>query len=233
MATSETRPKRKRAGGTPAKRSGGTRPYLRSEDRRRQMLDVATRIAGSEGVERLTIVGLAAEAGVSRQLVYDHFSDLAGLVWAVLIDRFVAIDNAIYAATRRPGAMDSPDDAVEVALEAARGFLMLSREDKHILRSVLTTTDAPAHELNALALQLRERSINRWKPVLGGEQNPSARARTWALVNALNGLGDLVSTGELTAEEALQDFSILLRAVAAAAPPPARRTTRRSARPRG
>jgi AcrR family transcriptional regulator len=213
----------------PAARGPARRPYLRAEERRRQLLDVAARIAGTEGVERLTIVGLANAAGVSRQLVYDHFSDLSGLVWAVLLDRFAAIDSAIHAALTRPGAMDSQEDAIAVALEAARRFLELSREDRHILRSVLTSTDAPAHELNGLALQLRERSINRWEPVLGGAGRGRARARTWALVNALNGLGDLVGTGELTPRRALEEFAALLRAGVVA---PAAGTAPRGTRPR-
>ena len=205
-------PKASTTGGA-AKRTGATPPtvtrqYLRSEDRRRQLLEVATTIAGKEGVERLTIVGLAKEAGVSRQLVYDHFSDLAGLVWAVLLDRFTAIDQAIHEAIHRPREQDDP---AAPAIEAARRFLELSREDRHILRSVLTITDAPQHELNALALQLRERSIARWNNVLGDGDQARSRARTWALVNAVNGLGDMISTGELTVEQALVEFEYLLR----------------------
>jgi AcrR family transcriptional regulator len=205
-----------------AARATPPRAYLRSEQRRRQLLDAAARIAGSEGVERLTIVGLARAAGVSRQLVYDHFSDLQGLVAAVLEDRFAAIDDAIYETISRPGAFDSLDDAIEVALGAARAYLELSREDRHILRSVLTATDAPAHELNELALQLRNRSIRRWQPAVGDETGPVTRARAWALANALNGLGDLVGTGELDVESALDEFAVLLRASVTAAAPHAR-----------
>ncbi len=194
----------------------GRRSYLRSEDRRRQLLDVATQIAGSEGVDRLTIVGLAKAAGVSRQLVYDHFSDLQGLLGAVLADRFGVIDDAIYRSISAPGAFDDRERAVEVALGAARGFLELSREDRHLLRSVLSTTDAPAHELNPLAVALRERSIRRWRPLLGDERASSSRPRAWALVNALDGLGDLVATGELDVDGALEEFAFLLEATLAA-----------------
>ncbi len=197
-------------------RSGPPRPYLRSEDRRRQLLDVAARIAGSEGVDRLTIVGIAKAAGVSRQLVYDHFSDLQGLVGAVLADRFTVIDNAIYESISAPGAFADPEHAIEVALGAAKGFLELSREDRHLLRSVLSTTDAPAHELNPLATLLRARSIKRWRPLLGGELEPSSEARAWALVNAIDGLGDLVATGGLTVEAALEEFEFIVRAMIAA-----------------
>jgi AcrR family transcriptional regulator len=197
-------------------RTPARRPYLRSEDRRRQLLDAATQIAGSEGVDRLTIVGLAKAAGVSRQLVYDHFSDLQGLLGAVLADRFTVIDNAIYESISAPGAFADPDRAVEVALGAARGFLELSGEDRHLLRSVLSTTDAPAHELNPLAITLRERSIRRWRPLFGDGEDAVVRPRAWALVNALDGLGDLVASGELDVDGALREFEFLLRATLAA-----------------
>ncbi len=198
----------------------GNRPpraYLRSDERRRQLLESAAQIAGSEGVDRLTIVGLAKAAGVSRQLVYDHFSDLQGLVRAMLAERFRVIDNAIYAAITRPDAHESPQRERAVALEAARGFLELPAGDRHVLRSVLSATDTPGHELHPLALQLRARSIRRWLPFMGGERaDAGAEARTWALVNALAGIGDLVGTGELGVEEGLEQFELLLRATLAA-----------------
>jgi len=215
-------PAKQRGAREPASR----RPYLRSEDRRRQLLDAATRIAGTEGVDRLTIVGLAKAAGVSRQLVYDHFSDLQGLLGAVLADRFTVIDNAIYESISADGAFDDRNRAVEVALGAARGFLELSREDRHLLRSVLSTTDAPAHELHPLAVSLRERSIRRWRPLFGAAGDEAIRPRAWALVNALAGLGDLVAPSGLEVEEALEEFEFLLRATLAASEGVAARAAR-------
>ncbi|MHB8533668.1 MAG: hypothetical protein ACYDC2_13195, partial [Solirubrobacteraceae bacterium] len=80
----------------------------------------------------------------------------------------------------------------------------------------LSVTDAPEHELNALALTLRARSIRRWRPLLGDERGPGSEARAWALVNALDGLGDLLGTGKLGADEALAEFGFLLRATISA-----------------
>ncbi len=226
---------RKHPAGAPAARRARTRAqprrsYLRAEERRRQLLGLATGIAGREGVDRLTIVGLAKAAGVSRQLVYDHFSDLQGLVGAMLADRFAEIDRAIDESIRTPGAFEDREHAIETALQAARGFLELPREDRHLLRSVLSATDAPEHELNALALTLRARNIKRWRPVLGGEREPGSEARAWALANALDGLGDLVGTGELDADAALAEFEFLLRAtIAASSLRPAQQTSKRRA----
>ena len=109
------------------------------------------------------------------------------------------IDNAIYEFDQRARALSTTASAPSTWRSgAARGFLELSREDRHLLRSVLSTTDAPAHELHPLAVTLRERSIRRWRPLFGADgRRGDPRPRAWALVNALDGLGDLVATGEL------------------------------------
>jgi AcrR family transcriptional regulator len=186
----------------------GTRPYLRAEDRRRQLLEAAARIAGQEGLEQLTIVGLANEAGVSRQLVYDHFSDLSSLVAAMLMHHFAAVDEAV----ARSILPESHPDALHTPLEAARRFLELSREDRHILRNLMIYTDVPQHELSALAVEMRERSIDRWSLIVGAPDDVGTRARIWALVHSLHGLSDLVSTGVLSVDQALGDFAALFEA---------------------
>jgi AcrR family transcriptional regulator len=186
----------------------GTRPYLRADDRRRQLLDVAARIAGRDGLEQLTIVGLANAAGVSRALVYDHFSDLSSLVAAMLMHHFAAVD----AAVARSILPESNPDPLHTPLQAARRFLELSPEDRHILRSLMAHTDVPGHELSALAIEMRERSIDRWSQILGASDDLGTRTRIWALVHSLHGLGDLVSTGVLSVEQALADFTALFEA---------------------
>ncbi len=49
------------------------RPYLRAAARRRQLLDAAGRLFDRSGFGGITMAGAAVEAGVSRQLVYDHW----------------------------------------------------------------------------------------------------------------------------------------------------------------
>jgi AcrR family transcriptional regulator len=199
---------RRRAGSASVAERKRPRPYLRAEDRRRQLLDTAARIAGRDGLEGLTIVGLANAAGVSRQLVYDHFSDLSSLVAAMLMHHFAAVDEAI----ARSILPESNPDPLHTPLEAARRFLELSREDRHILRNLMAYTDVPQHELSGLAIEMRERSIDRWSMILGARDDLGTRARIWALVHSLHGLGDLVSTGVLSVEQALSDFASLFRA---------------------
>lgn len=183
------------------------RPYLRAADRRRQLLDAAAAITGREGLARLSMVGVAKEAGVSRQLVYEHFADLTTLVWALVADRFGQADATIAAALERPGA-----DPAQTALLGTRVLLSLPAEQRHLVRSLVGHANLPGHELSVPAAQLRTRMIRRWTTALGAGASAPARARVWALLQAIFGLGDLVDAGELSLDEALDEFGRLLDA---------------------
>ncbi|MEV0673067.1 TetR/AcrR family transcriptional regulator [Mycobacterium sp. NPDC050441] len=59
-------------------------------DRRAQLLDIARDIVAADGFTGLTIEGVATRAHVTRTVVYQQFTDLAGLTTA-LLDRESAI----------------------------------------------------------------------------------------------------------------------------------------------
>jgi AcrR family transcriptional regulator len=170
------------------------RPYMRASERRRHLLDAAARIAGREGLGRLTMVGVATEAGVSRQLVYEHFADLGTLVWALVVDRFGAAETTIASAL------------------GARLLLSLPREHRHLVRSLVAYASLADHELSGPAARLRGRMIKRWTTALAIGESRGARARVWALLQSLFGLGDLLDARELSLDEALAEFGPLLRA---------------------
>ncbi|MFC7557085.1 TetR/AcrR family transcriptional regulator [Pseudoroseomonas wenyumeiae] len=57
-------------------------------ERRRQLLDTALLIVREEGADRLTLGHLAARAGVSKPVAYDHFGTRSGLlIEALQVDR--------------------------------------------------------------------------------------------------------------------------------------------------
>lgn len=60
------------------------RPYLAAPERRQQLLDVAGRLVREAGWSSLSMQGLAIAAGVSRQLVYEHFESADELYLATL-----------------------------------------------------------------------------------------------------------------------------------------------------
>lgn len=68
--------------------AGSVSRRLSKAERRRQLLDTALLIVREEGVDRLTLGHLAARAGVSKPIAYDHFGTRSGL----LIELYKSID---------------------------------------------------------------------------------------------------------------------------------------------
>ena len=54
--------------------------------RRQQLLDVTKRIVGESGLHAVSIDRVARESGITRPIVYEHFTDLGGLL-SSLLDR--------------------------------------------------------------------------------------------------------------------------------------------------
>jgi len=183
------------------------RQYLRAGDRRRQLLEVAATMARREGLDRLSMIGLASEAGVSRQLVYEHFPSLSSLVASLLLDRFGELDADVAAAIAESRAKGHHG-----ALDAARLVLARPAEERQILRAMLLYSGSPDHELHELATKLRTRTIDRWSGMLPIGDKPASQGLVWALVNALFGLGDLVAAGEITVDQALELLATLINA---------------------
>jgi AcrR family transcriptional regulator len=153
------------------------------------------------------MVAVAKEAGVSRQLVYEHFGDVPGLVAALVFDRFSKLDAAIAETLRY-----APAGGTANAVRAAAGMLALPAADRHIIRALLALASLPDHELAGLATQLRARMIARWSAALPTPDSPRSRAMIWALLHAGFGLGDQIDAGVITIDEALKHFSRLLEA---------------------
>lgn len=62
------------------------RRRMRASDRREQILDITHAIVDADGFHAATINRIAAEAGVTRTVIYQHFGDLSRLFLA-LVDR--------------------------------------------------------------------------------------------------------------------------------------------------
>lgn len=85
------------------------------DDTRARILETAWRLVREQGTADVTIAGIAAAAGVSRQLVYFHFANRAGLLTAMAHRRDQASGFAAAVAEAR-------------TLEPAAGF-------EHLLRA--------------------------------------------------------------------------------------------------
>ena len=66
--------------------TGKDRVRMSGKERREQLLDVGRRLFAEKGFEAVTVEEIAAKAGVSKPVVYEHFGGKEGL-YAVLVDR--------------------------------------------------------------------------------------------------------------------------------------------------
>ncbi|WP_308103031.1 MULTISPECIES: helix-turn-helix domain-containing protein [unclassified Nocardia] len=83
---------------------------MSATDRRAQLLDVARDIVGADGFGAVTIERVAREADVARALVYQQFTDLNGLMTA-LLDRETGI--ALSGVSSVDWAADTIDQVAE------------------------------------------------------------------------------------------------------------------------
>lgn len=172
-----------------------TRPYLKTDDRRQHLLDAASRLFVRDGYSGMTMVALAAEAGVSRRLVYDHFPDLPSLYAAFFDDRASRYLSAI------AGAVATADDAASAFAGAFSVLLAMPAEDQRAVRLLVADPGLP--DLHPLRERFRGHVEQQWLWRLGDVDVQRSRAALWTLVSGLFGLAELVSRGEATPEVAM------------------------------
>ena len=90
---------------SPRPRDGGERVRMSGQERRAQLLDVGRRLFADKGFEAVSVEEIAAKAGVSKPVVYEHFGGKEGL-YAVVVDREMnhllgSISDALTAGTTR------------------------------------------------------------------------------------------------------------------------------------
>jgi AcrR family transcriptional regulator len=83
------------------------RVRMSGQERREQLLDVGRRLFAEKGFEAVSVEEIAAKAGVSKPVVYEHFGGKEGL-YAVVVDREMT-----YLLVAITDALGADDDAVE------------------------------------------------------------------------------------------------------------------------
>ncbi|MFN8018522.1 MAG: TetR/AcrR family transcriptional regulator [Acidimicrobiales bacterium] len=178
----------------------GARAYLRSDDRRRQLLDAASRLFDRGGLTAITMSAVAAEAGASRRLVYDHFADLPALYEAFFDDRVARYAAAIDAASA--AAADGRGRSIAGAVTA---LMAIPAEDLRAIHLLLADHATP--ELAGARDALRAHLQARWLPALAAlaVEAEVAGALLWTLASSFVTLAELAHRGELdpAAAEAL------------------------------
>ncbi len=105
---------------------------MTGQERRQQLLDIGRRLFAERGFEGTSIEEIAAQAGVSKPVVYEHFGGKEGL-YAVVVDREVERLTTVTTILFEGGHSRSKFEAAAVGLlryieENADGFRILVRD---------------------------------------------------------------------------------------------------------
>ena len=164
------------------------RVRMTGQQRREQLLDVGRKLFAEKGFEAVSVEEIAAKAGVSKPVVYEHFGGKEGL-YAVLVDRemsylLVAITDALDQADDGDGRV-SPRLLLERAGLALfdyidrypDGFRILVRDtpvarhpeaDETVIRGTFAglLVDVAARVDDLLAVQFKAHGLNaKWAPL--------------------------------------------------------------------
>ena len=173
--------------------------------RRQELLDAADRIVRRDG-PAASMATIAAEAGITKPILYRHFGDKSGL-YAALADRYTRrllgeLQDALEAGrTRR--------DRVERTVDA---YLLAIEQEPQVYRFLV-------HSDEAAAAQSQVRSFTRRLSTLLAAgmaaelAAPPARASAWAhgVVGMVQAAGDWwLETGSCSRQELVQELTALL-----------------------
>ena len=195
------------------------RPYMASRERHLALLDVAAGIVGRSGWSALTMKGLATEAGVSRQLVYDHFEDGAELLLSTIRHLFEGSQRATAELLR-----SSTGDVSSTIREAYRIFLDMPAAQRRALRAISGGFFPDQPEMREAIALMRERIFALWVPFARrqtGLAERELRPLVWMLSAAAWGLADLVEEGTLRREDASEMLARLVEGAMAHGKAPA------------
>lgn len=181
------------------------------EQRQRQLLDVAWRLAREEGTDALTLPRLAVEAGVTKPVIYDHFGTRNGLLTALYRDfderQTALIDTAL--ASRK---MTLEGTARVIAVSYIECVLAQGREIPGILAGL-----AGSPELETVKHNYRLVFIGKCRNALLSFTGPNGIQQSgfWAMLGAANALSQAAAIGEISVSQAQSElYEIIIAMVA-------------------
>jgi AcrR family transcriptional regulator len=157
--------------GTPS----SARRRLSAEDRREQLLDVATQVIVERGFGGVSVDSVARRAGITRAVIYQHFTDVQALLEAVVKRE---MSRALAQVSETALGDLSGGDPRELMLDSLRLYLTAVRNHPATWRLVLMPP-AGAPELLQASIAAGRASVlaqltQAVRPVLGPKESRDA-----------------------------------------------------------
>lgn len=185
------------------------RRRLSREDRLRQLLDVAWRLVREEGTEALTLGRLAEQAGVTKPVVYDHFSTRPGLL-AALYQEFDARQTALLDAALVTSEPSLDSIARVIASSYVKCVITQGNEISGVISALASSPELEKIKREYEAIFM-EKCRNALAPFSGKTAIGPASLR--GILGAAEALSHAAATGEITAEQAQNELFEMIVAV--------------------
>lgn len=189
------------------------RSYLAKDDRRQALLATAAEVVEKQGWQALSMISVADRAGVSRQLIYQHFESLDQLMTETMThifrESFERVREAIRGNTTNLDTLARASE--ELAFNSSPGRA-------RALWQMITASYSDSPETARMSRRLRHLLTNLWMPVADeafGLKDSDARVIIWMLHMAFWGAHQLVDENEVDRAGAMRMFSWMLAQIQA------------------
>jgi AcrR family transcriptional regulator len=171
-----------------AKAQQGTRRRMKAADRRAQLLEVARRVFGTSGFHAVSMEAVAKEAGVTKPILYDHFSSKKDLYLA-LIDADLAV---LHDNVRQ--ALDSPIGNRERIRASFEAYFDFVDEEADGFRLLMQETVGAERDFRERVAQVRDQILSEVADLIVRESKGSlSREHADTVAAALIGMVETVA----------------------------------------
>ena len=187
------------------KRQAKKRSYLAKDARHTALLETAAKVVEKQGWPALSMISVADEAKVSRQLIYEHFSSVDQLMTETMTHIFRDMYEGV-----REGIKRSRGNVADLTALAENLTYGLPPERAHALWQMITSTYSDNPETGRMSRRLRHLLTNMWMPIMAesfGLPDREGRVVVWMLHMAFWGAHQMVEEGEVDRETASKLFS--------------------------
>lgn len=195
------------------------RAYLKRDKRRATLLDAAARLVEKKGWDALTMVSLAREARISRQLVYQHFASVDELMAETLRHLF----EDVYERTRDAVMSDQPHGFAQTVQLMQRITMEIPAGRARALWQAMS--GGGDDKIGVLSRRLRHLLVKTSSPGLErsmGITAAQAGPLTWMLIVAFWGARQIMEDDALDPDATMQLHGWMVERVlhATSEPPP-------------
>ena len=188
------------------------RQRLTREDRYTQLVEVAWQIIRDEGTEALTLGHLAERAGVTKPVVYDHFTRRSGLLAALYREydqrQNQKMDDVISRTEATPEKL-----AAVIATAYIECVLLQGREMPSVLAALAGTPELEKIR-REYAVDFTDKCRMLFAPFCA---HPLRDATLWAMLGSAEGLAWAVVQGAVTEAQAKDELCAVIMGMVRAA----------------